>query len=112
MLRLAEPIPRHPRLRYRNATRGGGTEVRYLPLLVADGEGIPAGLDGLLLASDLQGIAPVGEGTDLLGVAAAEWCAAEIAGAGLARPERVGVVLAGDLYSAPSAAQRGGYGDV
>lgn len=101
-------------LRYLNAARGGGTEVRRLPVLQARVRGLPADLDALILASDLQGIVPSpdrGEAT-LLGVAVAAFCASLAAEDRLPRPERTGVLLAGDLYSVPAADKRGGHGDV
>lgn len=107
----AEPVDV---LRYLNAARGGGTEVARLPLVRARVRGLPAALDALILASDLQGIVPGswgGEAT-LLGIAVASWCASLAEDDRLPRADRIGVVLAGDLYSVPAADKRGGYGDV
>ncbi len=60
-------------------------------------------LDAIVCCSDLQGIV-AGE---LLGVAVAAELEALVD-----VPARVGIVLAGDLYSVPGANKRGGYGDV
>lgn len=89
---------------------------RVKALLVARGRarGLPADLDALVLASDLQGIvrAPGGAAQVLLGVAVAE-VLAQLADDGAIPPAaRTGVILAGDLYSMPDAAKRGGHGDV
>lgn len=103
-------------LRYSNAASGGGTEVSSLPLLHAPCEGfVPEGLAGVLMASDLQGIAPLrslGGATGLLGEAFVEWYAALADAGQVPSPSAVGVVLAGDLYSDPFARKRGATGDV
>ncbi len=102
-------------LRYSNAASGGGTEVTSLPLLTAPCEGLPAGLAGLLITSDLQGVAPVralGGATGLLGEAFVEWYGSLADGGRVPSPSSVGAVLAGDLYSDPFARKRGATGDV
>ncbi len=45
-------------LRYLNAARRGGTEVRHLTVQRATVRGLPDGLDAIVAASDLQGIVP------------------------------------------------------
>ena len=90
-----------------SAARMGVAAARQLPLHfgVAD---LPQGLDALVLAADLQG--RVGE--RLLGEALADELA-RLAGCGiLPQMDRTGVILAGDLYSAPGADVRGASGDV
>lgn len=103
-------------LAYSNAASGGGTQVSSLPLLQTSCEGlIPEGLTGVLVTSDLQGIAPVralGGATGLLGEAFVEWYAALADEDRVPPPSRVGVLLAGDLYSDPFARKRGATGDV
>jgi Icc protein len=75
---------------------------------------LPAGCDGLLAAGDLQGVAssPLGGEPELLGIALADYLGVW-AETGLLPPvNRVGVLLAGDLYSAPAADRRGASGAV
>ena len=102
------------RLRYRNAARGGGSTVETLEIKRARAIGLPDTLDAIVATSDLQGIVPdprTCEAT-LLGVAVAE-ALEELAFYNVLPPaDRIGVVLAGDLYSVPTADKRGGFGDV
>jgi Icc-related predicted phosphoesterase len=76
--------------------------------------GLPDGLDALVATSDLQGIVPdprTREST-LLGVHLA-FVLEELGFAGnIPRASRMGLILAGDLYSLPQANKRGGHGDV
>jgi hypothetical protein len=91
-----------------------------LPILVGRVEGLPEELDALVLTSDLQGVAPSwrnGGANALLGVEVAEvlrgLTETPPPGRGvLPYPERTGVILAGDLYSAPGGDVRGATGDV
>ena len=103
-------------LRYLNASPGGRTEVCRLP--IHHGVLAPAvvsdELDAIILCSDLQGV--VGDKysgeSQLLGVALADHLA-ELAEEGALPPAaRIGVIVAGDLYSLPAANKRGGFGDV
>ena len=101
-------------LRYKNAARGGGTVTAHLVVERARASALPEGLDALVLTSDLQGVVPAPRGgpSVLLGVAVAE-ALDELAFDGALPPaDRIGVVLAGDLYSVPGADRRGGHGDV
>lgn len=101
-------------LRYLNAARRGGTEVRHLVVERAWARGLPEGLDAIIATSDLQGIVPdprTREAT-LLGVAVAELLEELAFDDLLPAAARTGVVLAGDLFSVPDANQRGGHGDV
>jgi Icc-related predicted phosphoesterase len=102
------------RLPYLNAARGGGSMVETLEINRARATGLPDTLDAIVATSDLQGIVPdprTREAT-LLGVAVAE-ALEELAFDGVLPPaDRIGIVLAGDLYSVPTADKRGGFGDV
>ena len=108
----SEPMTK---LRFFNAKRGGGREIASLDVSQATVECLPADLDALVAAADLQGIIPdteAGGVSLLLGVAVAETLE-EMASEGLVPPcSRTGVLLAGDLFSVPEANRRGGYGDV
>jgi len=114
-----------------NAARRGGVETQRLPIVRAEVERLPDGLSGLLVTSDLQGVAPdwaawtVGRkrsadrpdqmgANALLGVV----LASEVERLAIEDSERfppvgeIGVVLAGDLYSVPEGNKRGASGDV
>lgn len=99
-----------------HAAAGGGHTATY-PIQLYRGKmsGLPDGLDGLLIASDLQGVAKVaaaGGGLRLVGEALAEQVAMLAERGEVPPPAKIGVVLAGDLYSAPTADLRGATGDV
>lgn len=100
-------------LRYLNAARGGGTTVERLPITRGCVTELPDGLDAIVACSDLQGVVPgTGREAQLLGIAVAQQLE-ELAFDGLIPPAaRIGVVLAGDLFSVPAADKRGGHGDV
>jgi len=119
----AEPIHEVP---YRYARSGGGTAVGSMAFTRATVSGLPAELDALLVTADLQGrelippskpvTAPhrlVGrEGARLLGqVVAAELDGLQARGQ-LPSPDRLGILLAGDLWAEPGSMKRGGAGDV
>ena len=115
-LRLVETEPASiHELLYLNASpRGGRTEVCRLPFERLRVDGLPDALDAIVATSDLQGISPdpTTRESRLLGIAVAE-ALDELAFDGVIPPAaRIGVVLAGDLYSVPEANKRGGYGDV
>lgn len=100
---------------YLEAAPRGGSAPRRLPIVRGRVDRLPDGLDALLVASDLQGVAPswmAGGQSVLLGeVLAGEL--ERLAGEGLVPPMAgVGVILAGDLYSAPAGDKRGASGDV
>jgi len=102
-------------LRYLNAARGGGIESQALSFSTAKVTGMPEELDCLVLASDLQGVAPSwreGGANVLLGIQVAEELVTLADAGAIPQPERTGVVLAGDLYSAPGGDTRGATGDV
>ena len=102
------------RLLYVNAARGGGSKVETMEITRARATGLPDTLGAIVAMSDLQGIVPdprTCEAT-LLGVAVAE-ALGELAFDDVLPPaDRIGIVLAGDLYSVPAADKRGGFGDV
>lgn len=100
---------------YLRAASGGGTEMAELPLVKAYVRGLPDGLSGLVVTSDLQGIAPMasyGGATRLLGEALVEHLE-QLADTGEIPPlATMGALLAGDLFSGPHAKKRGATGDV
>jgi len=62
-------------LRFINAAKRGGVESQRLQFLMARAEGLPDGMDALVVTSDLQGVAPSwrhGGENVLLGVQVAE----------------------------------------
>jgi Icc protein len=102
-------LERSPRwsVPYRTALPRGEVGEVQLPVLYGAVDSLPEGLDALLVAGDLQGRC----GPRLLG----EQLCAEIearAGAELPALDRIGVLLAGDLYAAPRANVRGASGPV
>lgn len=103
-------------LPYLNAAPRAREAVRVeLPVLEGAVEGLPAELDALVVTSDLQGRElprPEHGPPRLLGEALAEELELRALMGDLPPLDRVGVVLAGDLYALPGAAKRGGYGDV
>jgi len=113
-MRIVEigPAPIHE-IEYLDAAPGGGSQLRRLPLLRGIVDGLPAELDGLLIASDLQGRARAGDGElRLLGEALAAEYAMLAELEQVPAPAFTGVVLAGDLYAAPGADRMGATGDV
>ncbi|MEQ8456021.1 MAG: metallophosphoesterase [Sandaracinaceae bacterium] len=96
---------------YLNAARRGGVDSCLLPVHLARVDALPACLDALVVTGDLQGVVPSHMGAEslLLGEALAIELLELDA---LAQPARVGVLLAGDLYSAPGGDVRGASGDV
>jgi Icc-related predicted phosphoesterase len=100
---------------HRTAAGGGRTAIYAIELYRGKVRGLPDALDALLIASDLQGVAPVaaeGGALRLVGEALAEQVATLADGGAVPALAKIGVVLAGDLYSAPAADQRGASGDV
>jgi Icc protein len=81
-------------------------------------DGLPDGLEAVVLASDLQGraLADPHASEDvplrLLGEAVADELHTLAELEEIPPPERMGVALAGDLYAAPDARKRGATGDV
>jgi hypothetical protein len=101
-------------LAYRQARSGGGTESVRLPVHRLAVTRVPDGCEAVLVAGDLQGVAPspLQGASVLLGVALAEHLAGWAEQGLVPPPDRLVVVLAGDLYSAPTADVRGASGDV
>ncbi|MGA5303742.1 metallophosphoesterase family protein [Nucisporomicrobium flavum] len=99
---------------YRAAGPGGLPQNVQLSVERLIVDKLPAGCDALLAAGDLQGVAPspLGGDSELLGIAVADYLGVW-AESGLLPPvDRVGVLLTGDLYSAPGADRRGASGAV
>lgn len=103
-------------LPYRTAASGGGIMRARLPLLRATVDTLPADLDALFAAADLQGLADQridgAVQTSLLGEVLAEELAGLAALGFVPSPQRMGVLLCGDLYVRPGLDARGGLGDV
>lgn len=100
---------------YQRARSGGGTESVTLPLLRGFVDVMPPNVDSIVVASDLQGVAPIQEmngAVGLLGVALCEELLYLSEQGALPHPSRVGVILAGDLFSESLANRRGASGDV
>jgi 3',5'-cyclic-AMP phosphodiesterase len=112
VLHSLDPVPVH-QVRSLNARRGGGRESALVPIVRGVISGLPGSLDGLILASDLQGRVPDESGElHLTGVAVAEVLEGLSLEGAVPPLDRCGVVLAGDLFSVPDASKRGGFGDV
>jgi len=114
-VRLVDTEPRTlTELTFLSARSGGGTEVARLTVDGLRVDRLPAGCDAVVVASDLQGVAPSPYGGEsvLLGIALADYLSLWADDGWLPPPVRVGVILAGDLYSAPQADRRGASGDV
>ncbi|MGB1277570.1 MAG: metallophosphoesterase, partial [Nannocystaceae bacterium] len=88
----------------------GGREVGAIPVLTGRIRGLPPGLAGLVMTSDLQA-REVGPANRAIGVVVADTLANLSREQGL-DPQRVGVVLAGDLYTSDTLHRRFGVGDV
>ncbi len=89
--------------------------MAQLPFLTARTRHLPKDIDALVLASDLQGVATNwsrGGENVLLGIEVAEELARLADDGALPPASRMGIVLAGDLYSAPGGDKRGATGDV
>ena len=97
---------------YQSAGPRGKPQTSTLAILRARASRLPAGVSAVLITSDLQGVAPswnAGGEARLLGEVLAEHLyelgdVPELAD--------LGVILCGDLFSAPDAAKRGASGDV
>ncbi|GAA0452652.1 hypothetical protein Ade02nite_00650 [Paractinoplanes deccanensis] len=99
---------------YRAAGPGGVPHNVQLGVARLPVDALPAGCDALLVAGDLQGVAPSPLGGDpgLLGIALADYLGVWAESGLLPPADRVGVLLTGDLYSAPGADKRGASGGV
>jgi Icc-related predicted phosphoesterase len=98
-----------------NASRRGTPETDSLPVLLAHVDALPGDLAAVLVAADLQGVVPDWHDDGrprLLGEELAD-VYLTLADEGVVPPAAAtGVMLAGDLYSAPDASERGASGDV
>lgn len=96
---------------FQSAGARGKPETSTLPILRARADRLPEGVTAVLVTSDLQGVAPswsAGGEALLLGEVLAE----RLYDIDLPELASLGVVLCGDLFSAPDAAKRGATGDV
>ncbi|MCY1141866.1 metallophosphoesterase [Actinoplanes sp. Pm04-4] len=111
---LGEPPQRVAAISYQAAAPGGGTESVQLVVDRLRVDSLPAGCGAILVAGDLQGVAPspLGGRPGLLGIAVADYLEIWAEEGLLPPPAQVGVLLAGDLYSAPDADRRGASGRV
>lgn len=102
-------------LPYLRAKSGGGREQASLPILRLTSPRVPPGLHGCIVTGDLQGVAPSRFGSmrdQLLGISLVEELAVLADAGTIEALSGVGVLLAGDLFSAPRANQRGASGHV
>ena len=110
-------IQQHPFHAFPHQMAAGQGRTATHPINLYRGvvDSLPPDLDALLVASDLQGIAPLqanGGASALVGEVLAEQLAMLAAKKEVPPLSKIGVVLAGDLYSSPRANQRGASGDV
>jgi Icc protein len=99
------------------STAPGGKGHWYwsIPVLCAITKGLPETLDALLVTADLQCVdrddVPIMDRRlmgEVVAEAIQEMCSHQL----LPAAERVGVIIAGDMYAVPSLDKRGGLGDV
>jgi hypothetical protein len=107
----AEPFDEIPAW---NAAGRGEIEPVRVPILRGTVDSLPEGLDALVAAADLQALEPPTGPVPprLLGEALAERLLRLADRGDVRAPGRTGVLLAGDLYTVPDLARRGGSGDV
>lgn len=98
-------------LSYLNAGRDNTPHRTDLPLLRGQVDYLPDGLDALIMTSDLQRRenAPADR---LLGLVLVEHLLQCANQGDIPDPQKIGVILAGDLYGAPGSSRRGGGGDI
>lgn len=103
-------------LPYLSAARDGTSTHQVLSFMACEAEAIPADVDAVVITSDLQvrtgGGAESGEDGVQLTERVIHTLAHEHRELSLPPPDRVGLLLAGDLHSKPIHAGRGGAGDV
>lgn len=101
-------------LEYLDAAPGGGSQRRALPIHRGRAEGLPRGLDALVITSDLQGRerGPGDFPLRLVGEALVDELRALAELEVIPALGRCGAILAGDLYAAPKADKMGATGDV
>lgn len=103
--------------RFQNAARRGGVPtVERIEVLHAECTGIPATLDGIIAAADLQGLehweTARGKPPRLMGEVIPKLLVDQVLPGLNLRAEKTGIFLCGDLYTVPGATKRGGTGDV
>ena len=103
-------------IRYLNVSPGRKVVAEGLPILLGKVDKLPAGLQALVAAADLQGYEYAnykhGDCPRLLGEVVAE-SISDLASKGSLPPHgNVGILLAGDMYARPQMDRRGGSGDV
>ncbi len=91
-------------------TARGGRQRTTFPIVRAKASGLPKQLEALVFASDLQAREDA-ESNRALGVIAAETLAKKLSIQKI-HAQRVGVILAGDLYTSKTLHRRFGVGDV
>ncbi len=106
-----DPAPFHS-FPYRSAVSGGGTETRACAINRGVVDVLPRDIDALVVTADLQGVVGHGRANRLLGSELAMQLVALALDNAIPPVDRIGVVIAGDMYSAPAADQRGASGDV
>ncbi|QDT63693.1 metallophosphoesterase family protein [Calycomorphotria hydatis] len=110
----SEPLAVFPFL---NTGKGKiGVYVEHLPILSAEVDVLPDGVDAIVSTSDLQG-REYASGDDrqslrLLGEVLPSWLVKEILPRFGCNASRTGAFLSGDFYTVPLLDQRGGTGDV
>lgn len=100
---------------YDSAESGGTQQAMTLPLVQGTVDALPAGVQALLVCSDLQGRTEVGSGAGpppLLGEALAADLALLAASGEIAEARHIGILLLGDLFADAGATVRGAHGDV
>lgn len=107
-------VARDPILKidYENVAPRRMLRTEALPILTARASGFPAGIDAIVATSDLQGHVRSGRELRLLGNHLAGELETLAANGMLPELDRVGVILAGDLFAHPTQDRRGGSGDV
>jgi len=99
---------------YQDAYAGGGIQNSELPIVRAVASRLTGAVEAVVCCSDLQGIVPAARWDAprrLVGEVVAEELAILAELGVLPTASRVGVLLAGDLYTIPTLDRRGGYGD-
>jgi hypothetical protein len=96
---------------YLNAGRNGKVQKTFLPVYRGVVEGLPQALAALRITSDLQGREDAPEDR-LLGILLAEHLDDLVEKGDLPPADKIGAILAGDLYGVPGSTKRGGGGDV
>ena len=101
-------------IQQRVAAGGGKSEAKSLQVHRGVIRGLPDGVEALVVASDLQGIAMLQsrEATRLVGEVLSEELSLLAERDTIPPLSKVGVILAGNLYSAPNADELGVSGDV